>query len=252
MFAFKIILLFTVLGSISSGIGGVISSFVKNKSNIMLASLYEITSGIMLGIVFFDMIPESFLLAPKIYTILGIAAGVYSIYLVDYFIRKSGENSKIVKEKFPFKLQKKIKYSSSSLLLIISMSIHNAIEGLAIGTGFSTSYSLGLSILISMFLHDIPEGIVIGAINVKDKKDKKSVILNSALVGSSVGIGCLLGLILGNIADKYIALGLSIAAGAMLYIVVFELQIDSKKLTDNKIAQLMYIIGIVLVGIINL
>ena len=135
----KITLLITLLGSVSSGIGGILASIFKVKSKNKISAMYEITAGIMTGIVCIDMLPESFEIAPIIYSILGVAVGLILVYIIE----KTNNNKNV---------------STMSLFVVISMAIHNAIEGLAIGTGFSHSFSLGLSILISMFLHDIPEG----------------------------------------------------------------------------------------------
>lgn len=139
----KITLLMTLLGSISSGIGGILASIFKVKSKNKISAMYEITAGIMTGIVCIDMLPESFEIAPIIYSILGVAVGLILVYIINFIIEKTNNNKNV---------------STMSLFVVISMAIHNAIEGLAIGTGFSHSFSLGLSILISMFLHDIPEG----------------------------------------------------------------------------------------------
>lgn len=252
----KIVIFFTILGAISSGIGGLLSTLVKTKSKTVIASLYEITAGIMTGIVCFDMIPESFSMAPTIYSILGIICGILMVYFINYLvdkkdkicIKKCGKN---YNTKYPFKFEQKNKISKTALVVMISMGLHNVVEGLAIGSGFSYSYSLGISILISMFLHDIPEGMVVGITNIDNNSSKLKVIINAILVGACVGIGCVVGLIVGNIDDRYIAFCLSIAAGAMLYIVSCDLLVISKNLASSKLVSIMYIIGIIFAAIIN-
>ena len=41
----------------------------------------------------------------------------------------------------------------------IGLALHNFPEGLAIGSGFGTSVTLGISLAIAICLHDVPEGI---------------------------------------------------------------------------------------------
>lgn len=232
----KITLLITLLGSVSSGIGGILASIFKVKSKNKISAMYEITAGIMTGIVCIDMLPESFEIAPIIYSILGVAVGLILVYIINFIIEKTNNNKNV---------------STMSLFVVISMAIHNAIEGLAIGTGFSHSFSLGLSILISMFLHDIPEGMVVGITSkVSGNKFLKNV-LNSIIVGACVGIGCFVGNIFGNIGDRYISFSLSIAAGAMLYIVACELIPNSKELKPKRVVSIMYIVGIIIGGILS-
>lgn len=245
----EIALFFTILGAISSGIGGMLSSIIKIRSNTIVAGLYEITSGIMTGIVCFDMLPESFSMAPIFYSIFGTVCGILMVCFINYLVEKN--DKKYNSKTFPFKMKPKSKISNTALVVMISMGLHNAIEGLAIGSGFSYSYSLGISILISMFLHDIPEGMVVGITNIKDTDNKMKVIVNAVLVGACVGIGCVVGLVVGNIDDKYIAFCLSIAAGAMLCIVSCDLLVMSKRLTSNKLPSIMYIIGILFTAMIN-
>lgn len=242
----KIVLFFSILGAISSGIGGFLTTIFKIKSNKFTASLFEITGGIMTGIVCFDMLPESFSIASIWYSIFGVIIGVIIVYFINYFVERN--NNKI---NYKLKGKNSIVYSTTSVAVILSMGLHNAIEGLAIGSGFSYSYSLGLSLLISIFLHDIPEGMVVGITNKKDTDNVFNIIINTILVGSCVGIGCIIGLLVGKIDDKFIAFSLSIAAGAMLYIVSCDLIPYSKKLTNSKITSIMYILGIVIGAMFN-
>ncbi|MDD3303327.1 MAG: ZIP family metal transporter [Clostridia bacterium] len=232
----KITIIMTLLGGISSGAGGAIASLFKVKSHNKIAGLYEITAGIMTGIVCIDMLPESFDMAPMPYSIIGIIIGIVMVLMINAMVEKSKKSSA---------------YSTVSLVVMISMSLHNAIEGLAIGSGFSYSFSLGFSILISMFLHDIPEGMVVGITSKTSVNKSSKNILNSVIVGACVGIGCFFGNMIGNINDNYISFCLSIAAGAMLYIVACELIPNSKELKPKKVVSLMYILGIIIGGIVS-
>lgn len=232
----KITLIITLLGSISSGIGGIFASIFKVKSKNKISAIYEITAGIMTGIVCIDMLPESFEIAPIIYTIFGIIVGLILVYIINLLVEKSNKNGNT---------------STMSLFVVISMAMHNAIEGLAIGSGFSHSFSLGFSILISMFLHDMPEGMVVGITSKFSGNKFSKTIFNSIIVGAYVGVGCFLGNIFGNIGDKYIAFSLSVAAGAMLYIVACELIPNSKDLKPKKVVSIMYILGIIIGGILS-
>lgn len=238
--AIQVMVVMTVLGAISSGIGGFLGGAIKTKNDDILAGLFEITAGIMTGIVCFDMLPESFKIASIGYSILGIVCGIILVYFINYFVERENNNKKVKK------------YTSVSLVVMISMAVHNAIEGLAIGSGFAYSFSLGITILISIFLHDIPEGMVVGVTNKTNNQGLLKNILQSAFVGACVGVGCFVGAVLGNIDDRYIAFSLSIAAGAMLYIVACELIPNSKQISSRKIVSVMYILGILIGAILNM
>lgn len=72
---------------------------------------------------------------------------------------------------------------------------------------------------IAICLHDIPEGISM-AVPMKNGGMKASkVIYYVVLSGVTTGIGAFVGSIIGSISETVIAMCLSFAAGAMLYIV---------------------------------
>ena len=80
---FKIILFFTILGAISSAIGGLLAILIHIKTKNNLASLFEITAGMMTGIVCFDMLPESLEIASIWYSIIGVVIGIGSIFSIN-------------------------------------------------------------------------------------------------------------------------------------------------------------------------
>lgn len=227
----------SILGAISSFIGGTLGSICSIKSKKMVSFLYEITAGVMTGIVCFEMLPESLGMANIICSVIGTCVGVLLIYILDLFIQKlnnTKNNSKII-----------------ALVVMLSMAIHNAIEGLAIGSSFVFSISLGISVLFGMFLHDIPEGMVVGITSKIEGKHIKRIIFETSIVGACVGIGTFIGGYIGKINEKYIAISLSIAAGAMLYLVACELIPESKENSKDKKIYLAYIIGIIIGALIS-
>lgn len=237
--ALKTMFIMSILGGISSGIGGILGGVFKIKDNKILAMLYEITAGMMTGIVCFDMLPESFAIINVWWGLFGFIMGVGAIYLLETII----SYMKYHKKK---KIQKGHTYSTMSLVIMLSMAIHNMIEGLAIGSGMVYSISLGTSILLSILLHDIPEGMVVGVANQTEKTSFLSLVSNCVFVGMSVGIGSFIGELVGGISEKYVSLCLSLAAGAMLYIVACDLIPSSKKLSQRRVVSLIYIVGIIL------
>lgn len=229
----------SILGAISSFIGGFLGSICSIKRKKMVSFLYEITAGVMTGIVCFEMLPESFGMANIMYSLIGVFIGVFLIYILDLFIqninnKKSKNNNKII-----------------ALVVMLSMALHNGIEGLAIGSSFIFSISLGTSVLLGMFLHDIPEGMVVGITSKVEGKSIKRIIFETSIVGACVGIGTFIGGYIGKINEKYIAISLSIAAGAMLYLVACELIPESKENSKDKKIYLAYIIGIIIGALIS-
>lgn len=136
----------------------------------------------------------------------------------------------------------------TGIIVSIGLAIHNFPEGLAIGSGFEASMKLGLSLAIAICLHDIPEGISM-AVPMKNGGMKISkVIFYVILSGITTGIGAFFGAIIGSISEEIIAICLSFAAGAMLYIVSGELVPEANKLYHGRMTALGNMLGF-LIGI---
>lgn len=155
----------------------------------------------------------------------------------------------LVQKKFSNK--EKIATSTNSLLktgiiVSIGLALHNFPEGLAIGSGFGASLKLGYSLALAILLHDIPEGVSM-AVPMKNGGMKISkVIFYVILSGITTGIGAFFGALVGTISQEIIAICLSFAAGAMLYIVSGELIPESNKLYKGRIASIGNILGFIL------
>ena len=93
---------------------------------------------------------------------------------------------------------------------------------------------------------DIPEGISM-AVPMKNGGIKASkVVYYVILSGITTGIGAFFGAVAGNISKGIIAICLSLAAGAMIYIVSGELVPESNKLYSGRTTALGSIIGLII------
>lgn len=221
-------IILALVGIISTGLGGVISAIFKIKNKNMLAGVYEITAGLMTGIVCFSMLNESYELSGIFVSVIGVFIGVFIVYFLDSII----ENVKNIK-----------KESVTSISVVCAMALHNIVEGIAIGTSFFISKNVGISMLIAIAVHNIPEGMVVGIVN---KENFLKPIVFSSIVGAFLGVGGLIGGMLGGISNFTISICLSLAGGAMLYIVSCDLIPASKVIVINKKNSIMYILGIIL------
>lgn len=224
-----------LLGILSSVVGAVLPYFVKFKSKKKINFLYQLVSGIMVGIVCISMIPESINISGMIVTIAGIIIGTMIILFVDLAISKINPNNKI----------------NRLILIISSMSLHNIVEGIAVGASLEYSFTLGISIFLAMFLHDVPEGIIVGVANLDNNKNLKKVFKNSFIVGVFSGIGIIIGMFFGSISNFYTGLSLSISSGAMLYIVTKTL-VQENNNENSYIISISFIIGILVSTIITI
>lgn len=136
-------------GTFGTTIGGIIGVNVKNPSNKILGFILSFASGLMTAIICFDLIPEAFELSNLSVSMLGIIIGIILMIECDLFIsnkvsKKNGNKNSLLR---------------TGIVVGIGLALHNFPEGLAIGSGFGASVTLGLSLSIAICLHDVPEGI---------------------------------------------------------------------------------------------
>ena len=214
----KISLLGLFFGTIGTTLGGLIGIFTKRNSNRFLSTVLSFASGLMLAVVCFDLIPES-LEMTSIYTVLlGVILGILTMIGCDILVNK----------KFKLNGSTNLGLVKTGIIVSIGLALHNIPEGLAIGSGFDASVTLGYSLAVPM-----KSG---GMSPIK-------IMIYVILSGIATGIGALIGAIVGNISTTVIAICLAFAAGAMLYIVSGELIPESNKLYQGRLTAVGNMIG---------
>lgn len=223
-------------GTFGTTIGGVIGILIKNPSNKLLSFILSLASGLMIAVVCFELVPEASKISNVKNVIIGLILGIIIMIICDIKVKNKLSNKKI----------KTTTLLKTGIVVSIGLAIHNIPEGLAIGTGFESSIKLGFSLAIAIAIHDVPEGISM-AVPMKQGGLKKYKILTYVILsGITTGIGAFIGAIIGNISEKIIAICLSLAAGAMLYIVSGELTPESNKLYSGKMSSMGNMLGFIL------
>ena len=226
-------------GTIGTTIGGLIGCFIKNHSNKFLSFILSFAAGLMMAVVCFDLIPEALSISKLSETLIGILIGIVVMIFCDVIVDKKFKTKK-------YNEDVKSNLLKTGIIVSIGLAIHNVPEGLAIGSGFDASVSLGFSLALAICLHDIPEGISM-AIPMKSGGMKIYKIMTYVILsGLATGAGALIGAIIGKVSEEIIAICLSFAAGAMLYIVSGELIPESNKLYRGRISALGNMIGFIL------
>ena len=230
-----------IFGMIGTTLGGILGVFINFKTNKIISFILEFAAGLMTAIICFDLIPEALNIISIFICIIGIVLGIISMIFFDNFINKL--------------YKKNLKYNSllkTGLIVGIGLTIHNLPEGLAIGSGFKVSESLGVSLAIAIAIHDFPEGISMAVPMNKGGFSKIKSIILTALSGITTGIGALFGAIIGNISEVLIGISLAFAAGTMLYIVSCELIPESNKLYKGRFSSIGNMLGIILGIFVNI
>lgn len=221
-------------GMIGTGMGGLITLFIKNPTKRFMAVLLGFTSGIMISVVCFDLLPEAFGMGGVDISLLGIASGVGAILIVEHFMP----------ERVSHKYSGDFNFVRSGILLGIGIAIHNFPEGLAVGSGFAADDYLGLGLAIVIGIHDMPEGVAMAAPLKMGGIDRLKILFYTILAGIPMGLGAFVGELLGEISHTFICLCLGFAGGAMLYITCGELIPKTQNIYKGRISTIGMIAGI--------
>ena len=257
-----------------TGLGGIIGALFKRDSVRTVSLLLSFAGGVMISIVCFDLIQSAIDTGACIYIVsLGILLGVITVYLLNLYIdrttnhevRHIGKNHPSTADNLDEiihsnhlsahmkKRDTKLSLFIAGLIMASAIALHNLPEGMTIGASFANTKgslegsALILSILIG--LHNIPEGMAISVPLINGGVKRRKAILITALSGAPTIIGALIGYYIGDIGVLGLAISLSFASGAMLYVTFGEILPQSILMYRSKLPAFSVILGM-LVGLI--
>jgi ZIP family zinc transporter len=250
----QIIFYSAMAGICGTGLGGLVcSTLLKKSSDIITCWLLSFAAGVMTSIVCFGLVPEAFALSNIFVCLLGLILGIVVIMvlnrIVDTITAAKGDNLKIHQTHEELYHEKQLindqtRMLRSGLLIFVAISLHNIPEGMAIGAAGSHDYRLGVLLAIMIALHNIPEGMAVAAPLLSGGVNKWKVVLLTSLSGAPTLLGGIAGQLIGNISDLAIAVSLSAAGGAMLYVVYGEMMPQTIVMTKSRTAPIMGLFGL--------
>ena len=237
----------TLIAGLFFLLGGLISKKFKNKEVLNHFSI-ALAFIIMLNLIFTDLIPESLELleayktSSRIFMIISfIILGILILKILDFFIpdhhHEHHEEEKNIKEHISH--EKHI-----GTLTVISLILHNVLEGFAIFGLSLNDFKLGIMICISVALHNIPLGThIFSSLSLNKNKGLISILTLSSLIGGIIF------LIVGEISNLLLAIITCITLGMLIYIEIFELLHEMLHSIKKKETIIGLIVGLIILGI---
>ena len=137
----------------------------------------------------------------------------------------------------------------AGLVMAAAIALHNVPEGMVIGASFARTAQEtllnrgGLTMAIVIGLHNIPEGMAVAVPLISGGMPKFRSVAVTALTGFPTILGAFFGFTVGAMGPTALALSLSFASGAMLYVVFGELLPESILMWRSKLPATATIIG---------
>ena len=220
-------------------LGGLFALRFKDKLHLILG----FSAGSVVGVAFFDLLPESFLVGNGIYSsnkiALFIAIGFVAYMLIDRIFSSHSHHDDDCQNE-----------NHKGTMGAGSMAIHSLMDGLATGLAFHISSTIGITLAIAVIMHDFSDGI--NTVNMilrsgGNIKKAKYWLLVDALTP-------ILGIILSMfiiIPERIFSIMLAIFCGFFLYIGASDLLPESHHGHPKIWTTISTIIGMILIFIVT-
>ncbi|GAA4361473.1 ZIP family metal transporter [Actinomadura sp. NPDC048032] len=198
--------------------GGLTAMRVRDHRHLVLG----LAGGLMLGVVAFDLLPESLALtrhrpfgvpAPMI----GFAAGFVLLHVVEQAVAIHRAHEE---EYAPHEHARGS--GSGGLLAASALVLHSLVDGLSIGFGFQTGTETGVFVALAVVTHDFADGFNTFTAASLYRGDRRPAVLLLLADAAAPVAGAAVGM-LATVPDAVLGPYLGVFAGVLLYLAAAEI-----------------------------
>jgi ZIP family zinc transporter len=246
----EIVMLSVLAGVVGMGVGSVLTASFGSSSDKMISIFLSFAGGVMLSIVFMDLLPEALGHSNIYLTIVGLIFGVFMVLILNNILDKISKSGKFHSSFAEFfhegeMISSKKSMLRSGMIMLFAIALHNIPEGLAMGAAGYIDTNLGFTIALLIGLHNIPEGMAISAPLIAGGVSKLKTIVLVMIAGATTLLGTLAGIVIGEFSDYAISVTFSLAGGAMLYIVFSEILPHCVFTNKDRFPSIFVLVGVV-------
>jgi len=222
-----------------TALGAAFVFFFKTIQKHVMNTLLGFASGIMIAASFWSLLAPAIELAEDgpvpayIAATIGFLLGGLFLYVSDHLLPHTHIGSKEGEEEgIPTHLRR-------SILLVLSITLHNFPEGLAVGVAIGSAamsggnMSAALAVAIGIGLQNLPEGAAVSIPLRREGLSRTKSFFYGQASGIVEPIAGVLGALLVTQVTPILPYALAFAAGAMIYVVVEELIPEAQGASDD-------------------
>lgn len=211
--AFYLLYISTIAG-LATTVGCLIVLFLGNPPEKLLASLLSGAGGVMLAVVLLDLIPVALSYRQSAQFLSGFMVGMILMATADKLLN-------IRYNHVPKNRRNRLK--RVGILVASGIALHDIPEGMAIAVGQETTGHAGMLIALGIALHNLPEGMATATPLVMAGINRKKILSLTLAIAFFTPLGAILGRLALGIAHDSLCFFVSLAAGAMTFLVLAEL-----------------------------
>ncbi len=237
------IIFYSLIGGVFSLLGGVLLLSKKTVAERLARYATPFAAGALLAAAFFDLLPEAIEALAEGAAFRWLLGGLVLFFVLEHFLQWFHHHHEHDNGSRP-----------TAPLIIVGDSLHNFIDGLAIGAAFLISVPTGIVTTLAVAAHEIPQEVGDFGLLLKAGYSRAQVLKINVLSALMTVVGALLVFWLGT--EHSVPLGelLAITAGMFIYIAASDLIPDIHKNAKGKLSNIAVILligGIVSVGLVT-
>jgi len=208
-------------------IGGFLP-LLRELSQRALALLLSFSAGVLLGAVFFHMLPETGRVLDD--AGLPILAGFLLIFVMERFVFVHACE------------ERECDIHQMGIPAFLGISLHSLLDGIALGAGLMLP-QLGPVVLLAVLIHKMPDSISISSILLSAGWERRKVATLSLLFSLTTPVGALLAfLFLRELSENNIAVALGVSAGTFLAIATADILPQVHRIQERNPLTLLFLV----------
>lgn len=212
--------------------GGLLAVRFKDKLGIILG----FSAGAVIGVVFFDLLPESFSLGEKLYGISTISLVIVTGFIFYMLLDR-------------LSVLHAHEHESGSIsrgrIGAGSLSIHSFLDGVAIGVAFQVSVAMGILMAVAVIAHDFADGVNTVSVILKEGGKNKQAY-RWLLIDATTPIAGVISTLFFKIPDAAFGILLALFSGFFLYLGASDLLPESRERHPGFLVTILTVLGVAL------
>ena len=231
---------------VSTLVGGLVALKLRDKLHLILG----FSAGAVIGVAFFDLLPESMELGEKYFahsTVTGVVALGFLAYLildrvVFLHVHAHSHDEDTENARGRTSAAAPSRSMQRGILGAGSLSIHSFLDGVAIGLAFQVSTAIGVIVAVAVLVHDFSDGINTVGLILKNRGERKHA-LRWLIVDAVAPVLGAASTLLFRLPEEGLSIVLALFSGFFLYIGASDLIPESHHAHPKVLTTVMTLLG---------